>query len=47
MCKEGWLVWLGQEGSMKVGELSEIPEKGLEQERGKEKQEFKKEGKLG
>ena len=32
---------------MKVGELSEIPEKGLEQKRGEEKQEFKKEGKLG
>ena len=32
---------------MRVGELSEIPEKGIEQKRGEGKQRFKKGGKLG
>ena len=36
MCKEGWLVRLGQEACMRVGELSEILEKGVEQKTGGE-----------
>ena len=44
MCKEDWLVQLGQEGCVNVRELSEIPEKGVKQKRGEGKQRFKKGG---
>ena len=47
MCKEGWLVRLGQEGCVRVEGLSEMPGKGAEQKRREKKQDFKKGGKLG
>ena len=47
MCKEGWYVGLGQEGIyVRVGELSEIPQKRVEQKKGEGKK-SKKGGKLG
>ena len=46
MCKEGWSVWLGQEG-VAWGGMPKIPQKGVEQKRGEGKNIFERGGKLG